>query len=83
MQKILKIVALLDKVSLMSARVSMVALWALAILVWASVYLYESPIGAFVALVILAAYQSYKQQGKLEQAMVFIYPTIPFIFLYL
>ncbi|MCI5969312.1 phosphatidate cytidylyltransferase [Helicobacter sp.] len=57
--------------------------WALAILVWASVYLYESPIGAFVALVILAAYQSYKQQGKLEQAMVFIYPTIPFIFLYL
>lgn len=34
MQKILKIVALLDKVSLMSARVSMVALWALAILVF-------------------------------------------------
>ncbi|WDL74655.1 phosphatidate cytidylyltransferase [Helicobacter winghamensis] len=57
--------------------------WVLAILVWVSVYLYESPIGAFVALVILGAYQSYTKRGNLEKMMPFIYPTIPFIFLYL
>ncbi|WP_299545971.1 phosphatidate cytidylyltransferase [uncultured Helicobacter sp.] len=57
--------------------------WILAILVWISVYYYESPIGAFVALVFLGAYQGYTKCGRLEQMMPFIYPTIPFIFLYL
>ncbi|MBX7490532.1 phosphatidate cytidylyltransferase [Helicobacter turcicus] len=59
------------------------AFWTLAILTWASVYIYESSIGAFVALVILGSYQSYTKRGRLEQMMPFIYPTIPFIFLYL
>ncbi|TLD84482.1 CDP-archaeol synthase [Helicobacter sp. MIT 11-5569] len=57
--------------------------WTLAILIWASVYIYESPIGVFVALVVLGAYQSYTKKGTLEQMMPFIYPTIPFVFLYL
>lgn len=57
--------------------------WILAILIWMSIYLYQTPIGAFVTLVILGAYQSYTKRGKLEQMMPFIYPTIPFIFLYL
>ena len=57
--------------------------WALAILSWLGVYVFESPISAFVALITLGAYQSYTKQGKLEQAMPFIYPLIPFVFLYL
>lgn len=60
-----------------------VIFWVLALVIWISVYYYESPIGVFVALVILASYQSYTKQGTLQQAMPFIYPTIPCIFLYL
>lgn len=54
-----------------------------AFLVWCSVYLLESPLGVFIALVFLGAYQSYTKKGKIEQMLPFIYPTIPFIFLYL
>ena len=57
--------------------------WGLVILTWISVYFYESPMGVFVVLVILAGYQGYTKQGKLEQMMPFIYPTIPFVFFYL
>lgn len=54
-----------------------------ALLVWLSLYLLESPAGVFVILVFLGAYQSYTKKGKVEQMLPFIYPTIPFIFLYL
>ncbi|WP_297813413.1 phosphatidate cytidylyltransferase [uncultured Helicobacter sp.] len=54
-----------------------------AILIWLSVYYLESPLGVFVILIFLGAYQSYTKKGKLEQMLPFIYPTIPFIFLYL
>lgn len=54
-----------------------------AILIWFSLYFLESPIGVFVVLVLLGAYQSYTKKGKIEQMLPFIYPTIPFIFLYL
>lgn len=58
-------------------------LFIFAFLVWCSVYLLESPLGVFIALVFLGAYQSYTKKGKIEQMLPFIYPTIPFIFLYL
>lgn len=58
-------------------------LWILAILAWCSVYFYESALGFFIALMFLASYQGYTKKGNLEQVMPFIYPAIPFVFLYL
>lgn len=54
-----------------------------ALIIWLSVYLLESPLGVFCILVLLGAYQSYTKKGAIEQMLPFIYPTIPFIFLYL
>ncbi|TLD85711.1 phosphatidate cytidylyltransferase [Helicobacter sp. MIT 05-5294] len=56
---------------------------AFALLIWLSLYILESPVGVFVILVILGAFQSYTKKGEIKQMLPFIYPTIPFIFLYL
>lgn len=53
------------------------------ILIWISIFFSPSLNGLFVALVFLASYQAYTKKGKIEQIMPFIYPTIPFILLYL
>ncbi len=59
------------------------SLTTLAILSWCGVYFYENALPLFVSLVLLGAYQGYTKKGKLEQMMPFIYPSIPFVFLYL
>ncbi len=56
---------------------------ALCIAIWVSVFYLYSFNGLFVALVILASYQAYTKKGRIEQMMPFIYPTIPFIVIYL
>lgn len=54
----------------------------LAVISWLSIYALESMGFIFVVLVVLASIQSYTKKGSIQQAMPFIYPAIPFCFLY-
>ncbi|WP_104722651.1 phosphatidate cytidylyltransferase [Helicobacter mesocricetorum] len=54
----------------------------LLILFWISLYWLQTLHIIFVILIILASYQAYTQKGNMLCAMPFIYPTIPFAFLY-
>ena len=54
----------------------------LAVISWLSMYILKSIEFIFVVLIVLASIQSYTKRGTIQQAMPFIYPTIPFCFLY-
>ncbi|MDE5603482.1 MAG: phosphatidate cytidylyltransferase [Helicobacter sp.] len=54
----------------------------LLILFWISLYWLQTLHIVFIILIILASYQAYTQKGNIAYAMPFIYPTIPFAFLY-
>ncbi len=55
----------------------------LLVLFWISLYWLETLHIIFVILIILASYKAYTQKGNIAYAMPFIYPTIPFTFLYI
>ncbi|CAM2772078.1 phosphatidate cytidylyltransferase [Helicobacter burdigaliensis] len=61
-------------------------LWALGlvILLWIGVYFYPNPLElVFFLAILLASYQSYTKKGQIKHFMPFLYPCVPFIFLYL
>ena len=56
---------------------------AFAVFSWLWIYYFEPFVGVFLIFICLASYQAYTKKGKITQALPFLYPTIPFIFLYL
>lgn len=55
--------------------------FALGIWIWS--YYFPPLLGVFLVWILFASYQAYTKKGTIWQLMPFIYPTIPFVFLYL
>lgn len=60
-------------------------LWALGLMMflWIGVYLYPNPLELiFLVAILLASYQAYTKKGQIKHFMPFLYPCVPFIFLF-
>ena len=57
--------------------------WVGAALFWISLYYLQNFYMLFIVMILFASYQAYTRKGEITQIMPFIYPGIPFAFLYL
>ena len=56
---------------------------AFALFSWLWLYFFEALVGIFLVLILFASYQAFTKKGQVTQILPFLYPGIPFAFLYI